>query len=82
MDILLVPARRIRGDPAQGDDFARVLSNVAGRRVHVFTDQIKTLQELRCAQEILLPLAASIRSMRNRSRLWQTSIDPTRIALS
>ncbi len=28
--------------------------------VHVFTDQMKTLQELRCAQEILLPLAACI----------------------
>ena len=28
--------------------------------VHVVTDQIKTLQELRCAQEILLPIAANI----------------------
>ena len=28
--------------------------------VRIVTDQIKTLQELRCAQEILLPLAASI----------------------
>ena len=28
--------------------------------IHVFTDQIKTLQELRCAQELLLPVASSV----------------------
>ncbi|MPM58943.1 Release factor glutamine methyltransferase [bioreactor metagenome] len=28
--------------------------------VHLVTDQIKTLQEIRCAQEILLPIAANI----------------------
>ena len=28
--------------------------------VHVVTDQIKTLQEIRCAQEILLPIATNI----------------------
>jgi len=28
--------------------------------IHVVTDQIKTLQEIRCAQEILLPIAANV----------------------
>ncbi|MEA4914319.1 MAG: methyltransferase domain-containing protein [Christensenella sp.] len=60
MEILLVPPvgfGSILLKEATSRGFAATLHNDG---VRVFTDQIKTLQELRCAQEILLPLAASI----------------------
>lgn len=60
MDILLVPPVGF-GAILHKETTSRGFSaTLLEDGVHVFTDQIKTLQELRCAQEILLPLAASI----------------------
>jgi len=60
MEILLVPPvgfGQLLHKEATSRGFEATLYNDG---VHVVTDQIKTLQELRCAQELLLPLAASI----------------------
>ncbi len=60
MDLLLVPPvgfGQILHKEAASRGFSATLNDSG---VHVTTDQIKTLQELRCAQEILIPIADSL----------------------
>ncbi len=60
MEVLLVPPQGF-GQILLKETLSRGFQGtLAADGVHVVTDQIKTLQELRCAQELLLPVAESI----------------------